>query len=115
MSTFKSSLAVVMGGLAISSAVFAFESTQTLSPTIVLHEMHHRHKHAATTHTLKGRYATHIRHWFSCINSGCVAATPKPNHSITVYGGGGCAPGISAVAATRYGDDRDYECYIFGE
>lgn len=110
------SSAAIVGGITLASSMaLAYEGSKALSPTIVVHEMHHRHKHAAATHSLHGRYATHIRHWFSCVNSVCISPVPKPSHSTTVYGGGGCAPGISGVAATRYGDDRDYECYIFDE
>jgi len=106
---------VLMGGLSLhASATLASEAAHSLSPTIVVHEMHHRQKHATPAPELKSRYAAHIRHWFSCSNSVCLSPVP-PRRSHTIYAGGGCAPGISAVQTTRYGDERDFECFMLDQ
>jgi hypothetical protein len=107
-------LALIGGVMLLSSTALAYESSRSLSPTIVVHEAHHRQKHASAPHPLKSRYAAHIRNWFTCSTSACLAPVPH-KRSTTVYAGGGCAPGISAVETTRYGDERDFECFILDQ
>lgn len=105
----------LIGGLLLgSTTALAYDSARNLSSTIIVHEMHHRQKHASAPHPLKSRYAAHIRHWFTCSNTACLAPVPS-RRSTTVYAGGGCAPGISAVETTRYGDERDFECFILDQ
>jgi hypothetical protein len=108
------SVALIGGATLLSSTALTYESARSLSPIIVVHEMHHRQKHATAPHVLKSRYAAHIRRWFSCSNSVCLTPVPT-NRSTTTYAGGGCAPGISAVAEPRYGDERDFECFILDQ